>query len=207
MEALCYWKCWRLSAVCKENWSYSEFAENILILSLHICSCANTVWQKELNQFRKLLTNIVLFPGPSRRLAPVIKCRRFRFFNVTLLGSLRLGVLAGSMKWSAWKGARLIGISWSEFPDRPCDDIVRLITKKTNIWSWSALLSSALGDKFAGCQLCWDNYSSERLNTERLTRPFFRGMDECFHAFIVLSLPTASLDVTSLYCCRGHYIT
>ena len=32
-------------------------------------------------------------------------------------------------------------------------------------------------------------------------------MDECLHAFTVLSLPTASLDVTFLYCCRGHYIT
>ena len=28
-------------------------------------------------------------PGPSRRLAPDIKCRKFRFFNVTLLGIYR----------------------------------------------------------------------------------------------------------------------
>lgn len=58
----------------------------------------------------------------------------------------------GNIGWS--------GPDWSEFSDRPCDVIVRLITKKTNVWRWSALLSSALGDKFAGCQLCWDNYSS-----------------------------------------------
>ena len=37
-------------------------------------------------------------PGPSRRLAPVLKCRRFRFFNVTLLGIYCwLRYIAGSL--------------------------------------------------------------------------------------------------------------
>ena len=29
----------------------------------------------------------------------------------------------------------------------------------------------------------------------------------CLHAFTALSLPTTALDVTYLYCCKGHYIT
>ena len=78
--------------------------------------------------------------------------------------------------WSALGNIGWSGPDWSEFSDRPYDVIVRLITKKTNVWRWSALLSSALGDKLAGCQLCWGNYSSVcTLNDSQSS--FFRGMD------------------------------
>ena len=112
----------------------------------------------------------------------------------------------GWTKRSALDNIGWSGPDWSEFSDRPCDVIVRLLSRNKQIWRWSALSSFALCDKFAGGQLCWDNYSSVYTLKDWQSR-FFRGVDECLHAFTILSLPTASLDVTSLYCCRGHYIT
>ena len=100
------------------------------------------------------------------RYASLIKRKKRTTFLFTFLWSfvlwrqVRFISILARAKRSALGNTVWSGPDWSEFSDRPCDVIVRLITKKTNIWRWSALLSSALGDKFAGCQLCWDNYSS-----------------------------------------------
>ena len=140
----------------------------------------------------------------SRALAKIVEIPNKE--TSTESSSLFISCVEGVKERSALDNIGWSGPDWSEFSDRPCDVIVRLLSRNKQIWRWSALLSFALCDKFAGGQLCWDNYSSVNTLKDWQSR-FFRRVDECLHAFTILSLPTASLDVTSLYCCRGHYIT
>ena len=58
----------------------------LLVLQSVSLIVKEVLWSLCTLQWNSLFT---LLPGPSRRLAPVIECRRFRFFNVTLLGIYR----------------------------------------------------------------------------------------------------------------------